>query len=38
MREKNRYIYEICRKDKARTAKVHSKADRSKERKVEECR
>ena len=34
MREKNRYIYKTCQKDKARTAKVHFEIDRSKKKEL----
>ena len=38
MKEKKRRVYKICRKNKAKTAKVHSEVDRSKEKEVERRR
>ena len=38
VKEKNRRIYETCRKDKVRTAKVRFEIDRSKEEEVKEQR
>ena len=34
IKEKNRRVYKTCRKDKTRTAKIHSEIDRSKEKKL----
>ena len=38
MKEKNCRVYKTCQKNKIRTAKVHSKIDRSKEKEIEERR
>ena len=36
VKEKNRYVYKTCRKNKARTAKIYFEIDRSKKKEVEE--